>query len=170
MLPPPHPPAVFAHHIVTLLGIFVGVFQDRSGPELTACLLITELSGPCMHLRQLLKKSALKKTRFAEANETVFVIIFLAARCALGPVIVYRTVLSPRTPFIVKFGGVGLLLVSLFWAFLMVRMGVLKAMGMKPPRAREGGKGEGAGAGVGAGVGAGREGMRRRGTVREVRA
>ena len=108
-------PMGLAHHLCTIAGLLVGVRDGRCGTELVACLLLMEVSNPSMHLNQLLKELKRGDTRLAAANQALFALIFFVCRLVVGPVVVYRTVVSPTTPLVVKAGGVGILLVSLLW-------------------------------------------------------
>lgn len=110
------------HHVATILGLFVGVFNRTSGHELLLCLVLMEASNPFMHLRCILRDVGYGKTRLADINDVVFAVTFLLCRNVLGLFVVYWTVMSSTTPLLVKAGGVGILAVSLFWTQKLVSM------------------------------------------------
>lgn len=110
------------HHVATLSGLLVGVFQRVSGHELLCCLLLMEVSNPCMHTRFLLKETGMADTQLYAVNGAVFAFTFLMCRNVLGLPVVYWTVMSERTPLIVKAGGLGIMFVSLFWTKKLLSM------------------------------------------------
>lgn len=103
------------HHLATLAGLYVGIFGKRSGHELLLCLALMEASTPFLHLRLIFRETGHGKSAAASRNDLLFALTFLVCRGLIGPVVVYWTVLSPRTPLLVKIGGVAIQLVSLFW-------------------------------------------------------
>jgi TLC domain len=103
------------HHVVTILGLVVGVSQGISGHELLLCLVLMEVSSPFLHLRYMLREIGLGSSRMASYNDIAFALSFLVCRDVLALPVVYWTVVSSTTPLLVKAGGLGVLLVSLFW-------------------------------------------------------
>lgn len=103
------------HHVVTILGLFVGVFKGVSGHELLLCLVLMEASSPFLHLRYMMREAGLGRSRAAAYNDVAFASSFLLCRVVLGLPVVYWTVRSLTTPVLVKAGGLGVLAVSLFW-------------------------------------------------------
>ncbi|KAL3162496.1 hypothetical protein ABBQ32_010157 [Trebouxia sp. C0010 RCD-2024] len=101
-----------AHHFCTMLGLAVGVCNGVSGTELTFCLLLMEISNPFLHGRFLLK--------------LVFAISFFVCRLLIGPVVVYYTWVCPSSPTIVKVGGIGIQVVSLFWFYKIAQIAIGK--------------------------------------------
>jgi hypothetical protein len=124
--------ATFLHHVATLAGLGVGVFQRVSGQELLLCLLLMEISNPFMHLRFLLREAGWGHGAYADVNDLIFVCTFLLGRNVLGIPVVYYTMISSRTPWLVKAGGLGILVVSWFWAGKLLKMARRKFQKAKP--------------------------------------
>lgn len=95
------------------------------------CLLLMEVSNPCMHTIQLLKELGRSDSALAVANQLLFAVLFFVCRLVVGPVVVYATVTSPTTPLIVKSGGAGILIVSLIWFRKIVAVALHKARKQK---------------------------------------
>jgi hypothetical protein len=110
------------HHLVTIVGMTVGVFQKISGHELVLCLIMMEASNPCMHARYILRELKLGKSGIAQLNDVLFACTFLLCRNILGTPVVWWTLTSPSPPLLVKAGSVGIALVSWFWAHKLVAM------------------------------------------------
>ncbi|XP_024379947.1 uncharacterized protein [Physcomitrium patens] len=126
---------VFMHHVLTILGLGFGYERQISGTELVACLMLMEVSNPFMHARELLKELNLKDSSMNLANDVVFALIFTVARVFIGPIVVYKCLLSSTTPFAVKVGAVGIQVVSLLWFYKIARMVVYKLS--KKPKTRK---------------------------------
>ncbi|KAG0622554.1 hypothetical protein M758_3G106400 [Ceratodon purpureus] len=114
------------HHALTILGLAYGYVRQISGTELVACLILMEVSNPFMHGRELIKELKLKDSSLSLANDVIFALIFTVARIFIGPVVVYKCVVSPTSPFAVKVGAVGIQVVSLLWFYKIARMVVYK--------------------------------------------
>ncbi|BBN09763.1 hypothetical protein MPTK1_4g22470 [Marchantia polymorpha subsp. ruderalis] len=113
------------HHIITIMGLGYGFMTQTCGTELVACLWLMELSNPFMHARELFKEFGIKDTPLNMANDLSFVVIFTLARMGVGPYVVYHTLNSQSTP-VVKFGAVGIQVVSVFWFYKIARMVMYK--------------------------------------------
>ncbi|KAI4967067.1 hypothetical protein ZWY2020_031076 [Hordeum vulgare] len=50
------------HHLVSIVGIGAGLAYQRCGTEMMACMFITEISSPLLHLREMLKELGIKDT------------------------------------------------------------------------------------------------------------
>ena len=48
--------------------------------------------------------------------------MFLIARIVFGPFLVYYTVINPKSHLLVKFGAIGILVVSLLWFKKIINM------------------------------------------------
>lgn len=110
------------HHLITLMGLAFGYVRQISGTELVACLMLMEVSNPCMHGRELLKELKLKDSSLSLANDVMFALVFTVARIFIGPVLVYRCVMSPTSPTAVKLGAAGIQVVSILWFYKIVRL------------------------------------------------
>ncbi|GBG59323.1 hypothetical protein CBR_g32335 [Chara braunii] len=82
------------HHIFSILGLAFGLWRERCGTELIACLWLMELSSPCMHSRIFLKELGYKDTTLSLVNEVIFALVFTFARMVVGPVVVAATLTS----------------------------------------------------------------------------
>ncbi|CAM6083246.1 unnamed protein product [Calypogeia fissa] len=122
------------HHLITIMGLAFGYYKATCGPELVACLWLMELSNPFMHARALLKEFGVKDTPLNTLNDLSFVIVFTFARLLVGPYVVYST-LTAQSPFAVKFGAVGIQVVSVFWFYKIARMVLYKLKSKKSKKA-----------------------------------
>lgn len=109
------------HHLVSIVGIGSGLAYQKCGSEMVACLWITEISSPFLHLREILKELGYKDTDLNLAADIAFAVIFSFARMVCGPYLVYIT-LSADNPFLIKAMASGLQLVSAFWFYKIARM------------------------------------------------
>lgn len=109
------------HHLVSILGLGVGVVYATCGSELTGCLWLMEISNPFMHMRELLKELGYKDSRLSILNDICFAFIFTLARLMVGPYLVYLTI-TANNPLIVKVTSVGLQVVSIFWFYKIAKM------------------------------------------------
>ncbi|XVF73812.1 hypothetical protein PTKIN_Ptkin13bG0011400 [Pterospermum kingtungense] len=50
------------HHLVSIVGIGAGLAYQKVGPEMVAALIITEISSPFLHARELLKEVGYRDT------------------------------------------------------------------------------------------------------------
>jgi hypothetical protein len=119
------------HHVATTAGLLVGVFQRISGHELLLCLVLMEVSNPCMHMRYIYREIQWQDKPIAQVNDVAFALTFLICRNILGAPVVYWTVLCPTSPWPVKLGGIGIALVSWFWTHRLVSMVIRKLKGGK---------------------------------------
>lgn len=119
--------ADLAHHLCTMLGLAVGVCNGVSGAELTFCLLLMEVSNPFLHGRFLMKELGWKETSLSSMNDIAFAVSFFICRLLVGPAVVYYTLKCPTSPMIVKVGGIGIQVVSLFWFYKIVQIVTRKA-------------------------------------------
>lgn len=74
-----------------------------------------EASNPFLHMRNVFRELGQGGSRLADMNDLAFAFTFLLCRNLLGPFVVYWTLTCPQSPFLVKAGGLGILLISLFW-------------------------------------------------------
>ncbi|KAL1312070.1 hypothetical protein HN51_038704 [Arachis hypogaea] len=109
------------HHLVSILGLGAGLCYQKCGSEMVACVWITEMSSPFLHLRELLKELGYRDTPLNLAADLLFAAIFTFARMVAGPYLTYVT-LSANNPFLIKATALGLQLVSAFWFFKILRM------------------------------------------------
>ncbi|XP_027090530.1 uncharacterized protein [Coffea arabica] len=113
------------HHLVCILGIWAGLASERYGSEMVAALWLGEISGPFLHLRDLLKELGYRGTDLNLAIDILFAIIFTAARMIVGPYLTYAFLFSD-SPLLMKAVALGLQLVSAFWVYKIVRMVIHK--------------------------------------------
>lgn len=91
------------------------------GTELVGSLLLTEISSPFLHMRELLKELGYKDTNLNLINDICFAFIFTFARLIIAPYLTFAT-LKANNPFIIKGTALGLQVVSIFWFYKIVRM------------------------------------------------
>lgn len=115
------------HHLCTMLGLAVGVCNGVSGAELTFCLLLMEVSNPFLHGRFLMKELGWKQSSLSTINDIAFAVSFFICRLLIGPAVIYHTLICPTSPMIVKVGGVGIQIVSLFWFYKIAQIATRKA-------------------------------------------
>lgn len=105
------------HHLATIAGLLVGVLQLKSGPELTVCLVLMEMSSPCLHNRAIFKELGMKDSGLALLNDIAFALTFFVCRLVIGPFVTWTALQTPSTSMIVKVGATGVQIVSVFWAY-----------------------------------------------------
>ena len=69
-----------------------------------------------------LRELGMKESVLATVNDLVFAILFLVCRLVIGTPLVWRTVTCETNAYIVKAGGLGILIVSLMWGWRIVMM------------------------------------------------
>jgi TLC domain len=85
-------------------------------------LLMMELSNPFMHLIHMLRELNYGDTAVSQYNKMAFALVFFLCRIVFGPVVVYQTIVSPTSHWIVKAGAAGIQLVSVLWFHKIVGM------------------------------------------------
>ncbi|XP_066306023.1 uncharacterized protein [Miscanthus floridulus] len=119
------------HHLVSIVGIGAGLAYQRCGTEMVACLFITEISSPLLHLREMLKEFGVRDTDLNLLVDVLFAVTFSVARMGVGPYLTYVTVTADY-PILIKAMATGLQLVSAYWFLRILRM-VRYKLGKKPP-------------------------------------
>ncbi|CAH2035379.1 unnamed protein product [Thlaspi arvense] len=109
------------HHSVCILGFVAGLCYRKCASEMVAALLITEISSPFLHLREILKQIGYRDTDLNLAADVCFATIFSLARMVVGPYLVYVTI-SADNPILIKAMALGLQLVSAFWFYKILKM------------------------------------------------
>ncbi|XVE69821.1 hypothetical protein DITRI_Ditri10aG0022600 [Diplodiscus trichospermus] len=109
------------HHLVSIIGIGAGLVYQKCESEMVAALFITELSGPFLHARELLKELGYRDTDLNLAADIAFAVIFSIARMVVGPYLTFA-VLTANSPIIMKIMALGLQLVSAFWFYKILKM------------------------------------------------
>ncbi|XP_066308679.1 uncharacterized protein [Miscanthus floridulus] len=99
------------HHLVSIVGIGAGLAYQRCGTEMVACLFITEISSPLLHLREMLKEFGVRDTDLNLLVDVLFAVTFSVARMGVGPYLTYVTVTADY-PILIKAMATGLQLVS----------------------------------------------------------
>ncbi|KAK1555673.1 hypothetical protein Q3G72_029782 [Acer saccharum] len=109
------------HHLVSIVGVVAGLSYQKCGSEMAATAIITEISSPFLHLRELLKELGYRDTGLSLIADITFAVIFSIARMIGGPYLCYVT-LSANNPLLIKAMALGLQLVSAFWFYKIARM------------------------------------------------
>lgn len=120
-----------AHHLVSIVGIGAGLAYQRCGTEMVACLFVTEISSPLLHLREMLREFGIKDTDLNLLVDILFAATFSVARMVFGAYITYVTVTADN-PILIKAMATSLLLVSAYW-FLKILGMVRYKLGKKRP-------------------------------------
>ena len=127
------------HHMFTVGGLASGLMTGTSGPELVGCLFLMEVSNPCLHGRFILRELGMKESVLSTLNDLIFAMLFLICRLVIGPPLVWKTVMCKTNTYIVKAGGLGILVVSLLWGskivVMLTRAGKTLVFGKKPKKA-----------------------------------
>nr|ACH97119.1 hypothetical protein [Triticum aestivum] len=121
------------HHLVSIVGIGAGLAYQRCGTEMMACMFITEISSPLLHLREMLKELGVKDTDLNLLVDILFAATFSVGRMVGGPYLTYVT-LTTDYPILIKAMAAGLQLVSAYWFLRILRM-VRYKLGKKRPAA-----------------------------------
>ncbi|KAM3329945.1 hypothetical protein ACQJBY_026772 [Aegilops geniculata] len=127
------------HHLISIVGLAAGLAYQRCGTELVACLLVTEISSPLLHLREMLKELGVKDTDLNLLVDILFAVTFSVARMVCGTYVTYRTVTADN-PILIKTMATSLLLVSAYWFLRILRM-VRHKIGKKRLASKAAGKG-----------------------------
>nr|GMD94494.1 transmembrane protein 136 [Ipomoea batatas] len=98
---------------------------QQCGSEMVGALWVSEISGPFLHLRELLKELGYRDTALNLAVDICFAVIFSLSRMIGGTYLTYLTV-SNENPILIKAMSVGLLSVSAFWFYKIARMVIYK--------------------------------------------
>lgn len=109
------------HHLVSIVGIGAGLAYQRCGTEMVASMLVTEMSSPLLHLREMLKELGVRDTELNLLVDVLFAATFSAARMGVGPYLTYVTVTADN-PILIKAMATGLQLVSAYWFLRILRM------------------------------------------------
>uniref|UniRef100_A0A804UF75 TLC domain-containing protein n=1 Tax=Zea mays TaxID=4577 RepID=A0A804UF75_MAIZE len=108
------------HHLVSIVGIGAGLAYQRPttkrtneaallplawctqcGTEMVASMLVTEMSSPLLHLREMLKELGVRDTELNLLVDVLFAATFSAARMGVGPYLTYVTVTADN-PILIK--------------------------------------------------------------------
>eukprot|EP00047_Mylnosiga_fluctuans_P010430 m.16261 g.16261 ORF g.16261 m.16261 type:complete len:253 (-) comp3117_c0_seq2:87-845(-) len=127
-------PAMFAHHAVSLSSLLYGVLSAASGREIVIAIVLGEISNPMYKVRWALREYGLGDSLAAKINDFLFFGVFIVARVFFGTPYIYLCVTSPKPTVAIKVGGAMLLLVSYFWAAIMLKM-ILSPKKSKHPKA-----------------------------------
>jgi hypothetical protein len=68
---------------------------------MVACLFITEISSPLLHLREMLKEFGVRDTDLNLLVDVLFAVTFSVARMGVGPYLTYVTVTADY-PILIK--------------------------------------------------------------------
>ncbi|CAM0880826.1 unnamed protein product [Alopecurus aequalis] len=122
------------HHLISIVGLGAGLIYQKCGTELVACLIVTEITAPLLHLREMLKEVGIKDTDLNLLADILFAVTFSVARMVCGTYVTYRTVTADN-PILIKTMATSLLLVSAYWFLRILRM-VRHKLGKKRPAAK----------------------------------
>ena len=73
----------------------------QCGTEEVACLFVTEISSPLLHLREMLKEFGVRDTDLNLLVDVLFAVTFSVARMGVGPYLTYVTVTADY-PILIK--------------------------------------------------------------------
>jgi len=106
-------------------GVLYGLAANICGTEMTAALILTEITTPLLHARYFFKPyrdlTPTTAALYGILNK-LFAVIFLVARCVAGPILTYKTITNTATPGLIKVGAMGVQAVSYFWAIRILKI------------------------------------------------
>ena len=84
--------AMAIHHPLVLVGFMIPLYENTSGQFNMLAIFFSEISNPPMHLRNILRTSGRKHSKFYEMNEILFIALYMFARLIVIWPTVYATV------------------------------------------------------------------------------
>jgi len=115
---------MIVHHSLCLLGMSCSLLTGVGSVEIMYGLFMTEISNPCMHLREVLKLANQRGTKTYLISELSFFGFYFFGRLIIGIPIVYSIVTSWRTHIIERLVAFSLEVQSFVWAYQI--MGILR--------------------------------------------
>lgn len=107
--------AMMLHHPLSILGLFLPLYENIQGNFVMQAIFMSELSNPMMHMRHLLRLSGRLHTKAYEFCELSFISLYVYARfIALGPII-YKTLKCQSNHILIKTACLGLFFQSMFF-------------------------------------------------------
>uniref|UniRef100_A0A3Q3JNV2 TLC domain-containing protein n=1 Tax=Monopterus albus TaxID=43700 RepID=A0A3Q3JNV2_MONAL len=110
-------PIMLAHHAASILGILLVLLMGVSGCETCGVIFGSEITNPLLQTRWFLRQLGLYDSLLGDAVDLLFILLFTTVRMGLGMVMFYCELMSPRTPVIMKLGGV--VMYGLAWVFMV---------------------------------------------------
>lgn len=108
---------MLAHHTASILGILLALIMGVSGCETCGVIFGSELTNPLLQTRWFLRQLGLYDSLLGDAVDLLFIFLFATVRVGVGTVMFYRELTSPRTPLIMKLGGVVMYVIA--WVFMV---------------------------------------------------
>ncbi|AWO99692.1 putative transmembrane protein 136-like [Scophthalmus maximus] len=110
-------PVMLAHHAASILGILLALLMGVSGCETCGVVFGSEITNPLLQARWFLRQLGLYDGPLGDAVDLLFVALFATVRVGVGTVLFYCELASPRTPLVMKLGGV--VMYGLAWVFMV---------------------------------------------------
>mmetsp|Transcript_11790 Transcript_11790/g.17244 ORF Transcript_11790/g.17244 Transcript_11790/m.17244 type:complete len:241 (-) Transcript_11790:1336-2058(-) len=111
---------IIIHHSLCLLGMSCTLIAGVGSVDIMYGLFITEISNPCMHIREVLKLANQRGTKTYLIFELSFFGFYFFGRLIIGIPIVYSIVTSWRTHIIQRLMTFSLEVQSFIWAYQMI--------------------------------------------------
>uniref|UniRef100_A0A672ZJT2 TLC domain containing 5b n=1 Tax=Sphaeramia orbicularis TaxID=375764 RepID=A0A672ZJT2_9TELE len=110
-------PLMMAHHGASILGILLALLMGVSGCETCAVIFGSELTNPLLQSRWFLRQLSMYDGLLGDAVDLLFILLFATVRVGVGTAMFYCELTSPRTPLVMKLGGV--VMYVLAWVFMV---------------------------------------------------
>ena len=116
--------AMNLHHLVCIFGFYGAILYNNSATEIMGALLLTEITNPSMHLREILKNYGLKKTKIYLVFDLIYMTKYILARLVFSiPQIIYA-LKCKEILLVVKLAAIFLWAQSLVFGYRM--LGIFK--------------------------------------------
>ena len=97
-------PTVYLHHVVCAL-IYLSAYPHFGAFGALTGMFSGEVSNFFMHARKVLENEDLKYTLAYEICEVLYIVMYVAFRSIMTPIMIVLTVIAPNMPFLVPLGG-----------------------------------------------------------------
>lgn len=108
---------MLAHHASSIASIVLVLVTGKSGCETCATIFGTELTNPLLQSRWFLRQVGRYNGILGDVVDVLFITMFITMRFAIGSMLFYHVMASPRPSPVIKAGGVVIYFVS--WVFMV---------------------------------------------------
>ena len=111
---------MLAHHILSIFGNALVVYEGRFGTEMIAVIFGAEFTNPFLQMRWFLRHSDRHLTWYGELNDFLFIVLFGLMRLVIGTNLLVCYWAHPKPPLLTKLGGTIFYLVGwIFFVFII---------------------------------------------------